>query len=247
MLSRSFAGVSRLYGEAAAARLSQARVMVVGVGGVGSWAVEALARSAVGALVLVDLDVIAQSNINRQIHALTNTLGANKVDVMQQRVQQINESCKVQVIDDFLTLDNLAAIMAYKPDYVIDAIDAPRIKAGLIDYCVAAKIGIAVAGAAGARDDPLALYETDIAHCKGDALIANVRSRLRRDYGFSRDLGKAFGVTAVCSRQIALPSASTDDQPIPGAPLNCSGYGSTVTVTATMGMALAAIAIRKIC
>jgi tRNA threonylcarbamoyladenosine dehydratase len=242
----SFVGVGRLYGTQAAARLQSAHVLIVGIGGVGSWAVEALARSAIGRLTLVDLDVIAHSNINRQIHALEDTLGANKVDVMKARVAQINPLCQVTSIDDFMTLENLSTIMASKPDFVIDAIDVPRVKAALIAYCVKENIGIAVAGAAGGRDEPLALHETDVALCKGDALLSNLRARLRRDYGFNRELGKAFGVIAVASKQLALPANKAQIASNTGAALNCAGYGSTVTVTATMGMALAAVAIRKL-
>ncbi len=253
--TRSFTGVSRLYGELAAQQLAQAHVIVVGVGGVGSWAAEALARSGVGQLTLIDLDVVAQSNINRQIHALNESLGANKVDVMKQRIAQINEACLVNAVDDFLTLDNMATLISAKPNcetpntegatFVIDAIDSPRVKAALISFCALNKLPIAVAGAAGGRDDPLALHEQDIALCKGDALLANVRSRLRRDFGFTRELGKKMGVTTVVSRQSPLASAAVPEIGNTGSPLNCAGYGSIVTVTATMGMALAAIAIRK--
>jgi tRNA threonylcarbamoyladenosine dehydratase len=262
--SRVFTGVARLYGEAAGGQLRSSHVMVAGIGGVGSWAAEALARSGVGRITLIDLDVIAESNINRQIHALQDTLGRNKVDVMQERIKAINPQCAVTVIDDFLTVENIANLLEPKPQFVIDAIDSPRVKSHLIAFCVQHKIGLAVSGAAGGRDDPLALQEVDLALTTGDALLANTRSRMRRDFGFSRVKGKPFGVRTVCSRQVPLQtrnenvdSQSNNDQqtnnasgPVEarnnGAPLNCAGYGSIVTVTAAMGLALASIAIKQV-
>jgi tRNA threonylcarbamoyladenosine dehydratase len=259
--SRAYTGVARLYGEAAATELRSSQVMVVGIGGVGSWAAEAMARSGVGHITLVDLDVIAESNINRQIHALQDTLGRNKVDVMQERIRAINPQCIVRVIDDFLSVENIATLLEPKPQFVIDAIDSPRVKSHLIAYCVQHKIGLVVSGAAGGRDDPLALQETDLALTTGDALLANTRSRMRRDFGFSRVKGERFGVRTVCSRQVPLQTLnnlgvekeeiSNDTERATqrrnnGAPLNCAGYGSIVTVTAAMGLALAAIAIKQL-
>jgi tRNA threonylcarbamoyladenosine dehydratase len=242
---RRFSGVTRLYGDTAAQALQQSHVLIAGIGGVGSWAAEALARSGVGHLSLVDLDVVAESNINRQIHALRGTLGANKVDVMKQRIEQINADCQVKVVDDFVTLENMPSILSANPDFVIDAIDSPRVKAALIHYCQSHQIGISVAGAAGGRDDPLALTRQDLALTKGDAFLANVRSRLRRDYGYTRALGVCFGVNAIVSTQLALQSGAGAHQGN-GAPLACAGYGSIVTVTAAMGMALASIALQQL-
>jgi tRNA threonylcarbamoyladenosine dehydratase len=259
--SRAYTGVARLYGEPAATQLRSSHVMVIGIGGVGSWAAEAMARSGVGQLTLVDLDVIAESNINRQIHALQDTLGRNKVDVMQERIGAINPQCVVRVIDDFLSVENIATLLKPKPQFVIDAIDSPRVKSHLIAYCVQHQIGLVVSGAAGGRDDPLALQEIDLALTTGDALLANTRSRMRRDFGFSRLKGEQFGVRTVCSRQVPLPTlkdlgteaqdtsnyiGGAVDRRNPGAPLNCAGYGSIVTVTAAMGFALAAIAIKQL-
>ncbi len=253
---RAQIGVSRLYGAQAASALQGCHVMVVGIGGVGSWAAEALARSGVGHLSLVDLDVIAESNINRQIHALQNTLGRNKVDVMSERIASINSHCNVRTVDDFLTIENLPTLLNTRPDFVIDAIDSPRVKSHLIAYCVKNRIGLAVAGAAGGRDDPLALCELDLALTTGDALLANTRSRLRRDFGFSRNKGERFKVRTVFSQQTPLKTIEQNadgDQSDGrnngrnnGAPLNCAGYGSIVTVTAAMGLALASIAMKHI-
>ncbi len=251
---RAYLGVERLYGAEAAQRLALAHVMVVGIGGVGSWAVESLARTGVGQLTLIDLDVVAESNINRQIHALQNTLGRNKVDVMRERILEINPLCQVTVIDDFLSIDNIATLCTPALDFVVDAIDSPRVKSHLIAHCVQHNIGLVVAGAAGGRDDPLALAELDLALTTGDALLANTRSRMRRDFGFSRSKGERFGVRTVFSTQTPLAAihsinSSSDnlaEQKNNGAPLNCAGYGSVVTVTAAMGFALASIAIKAI-
>jgi tRNA threonylcarbamoyladenosine dehydratase len=259
---REFAGVSRLYGADAGRLLSAAHVMVIGIGGVGSWAAEALARSGVGRLTLVDLDSVAASNVNRQVLALQSSIGAAKVDVMRERIADINPACKVVAIEDFLTINNLESVLASEPDFVIDAIDAPRVKAALIAYCVTKQIPIIVSGAAGGRDDPLSLRCTDISQVTGDALLANVRARLRRDFSFARFEKKAelvsknnkkklntylFKVSAIHSVQTPLGNESTqeiaDNVKAQGAALNCSGYGSIVTVTAAMGLACAARAI----
>jgi tRNA threonylcarbamoyladenosine dehydratase len=245
-------GVERLYGLPQSEKLRQSAVMVIGIGGVGSWAVEALARSGVGQLILVDCDVVGASNMNRQIHTLESTLGANKVDVMALRIREINAHCKVDAIDEFLTLENCSVLLdklriASNSHTVIDAFDAPRIKAHLIGQCSKLKIPIVVSGAAGGRDDPLSLAVQDLAFSKGDPLLASVRSRLRREHGFSRDIKKSFGVSCITSTQrdheLIKPIESTKNS---GAPLNCSGYGSIVTVTASMGFALASLAIKQL-
>lgn len=229
-------------------RLAESTVVVVGIGGVGSWAVEALARSGVGDICLVDEDVVAESNINRQLHALEATLGANKVDVMRERIAQINPLTRVRTFDLFLTADNCQTILDQcGPNAVIDAIDAPRAKAALIAACRDRNIALVVSGAAGGRDDPLQLKSDDLALTKGDPLLANVRSRLRRDYGFSRQTGQPFHVPVVISSQPQLGSRPQQSSgTINGAPLNCAGYGSIVTVTASMGMALAGICIKQL-
>ena len=234
---RRFGGLARLVGSLGLARLAAAHVCVVGVGGVGSWSAEALARSGVGRLTLIDLDHIAESNINRQVHALEATLGAAKIEVMRERIAQISPSCKVERVDDFVTADNASALIP--PDaWLIDAIDQPRAKAAMIALARGRGQPVVVCGAAGARTDPLALVRDDLALTRGDALLASVRARLRREYAFPREAGRRFGVTAIYSRQ--LPAGGTAPALDSGAPLACAGYGSVVTVTATMGLAAAA-------
>ncbi len=240
---RRFGGVARLYGASQAARLAGAHAVVVGVGGVGSWTAEALARCGVGRLTLIDMDHIAESNVNRQVHALTSTLGSSKVTVMAARMADIAPTSVVEAVDDFVTMENVAERVATTADVVIDAIDAPRAKAALIALCTARRQPLVVCGAAGGRSDPLALRRSDLTEVRGDALLAAVRARLRRDHGFSRALGTQFGITAVWAPappRLAVPAVSA------GAPLACAGYGSVVMVTGAMGMAAATDAIAAV-
>ena len=239
---RAFGGVARVFGDAGLARLRAAHVCVVGIGGVGSWAAEALARSGVGHLTLIDLDHIAESNLNRQVHALGSTLGASKITVMRDRLLDIAPDCRIELVDDFIDPDNVALRVPAEA-IVIDAIDSPRAKAALIALCRRRSQPVIVCGAAGGRTDPLRLSIDDLALTRGDALLAAVRARLRREHGFTRETGRAFGVPVIHSSE---PPAGGGGPRAPGggAPLACAGYGSMVTVTATMGMAAAAHAIR---
>jgi tRNA A37 threonylcarbamoyladenosine dehydratase len=251
---RRFTGTARLLGTPAAQRLHKAHVVVVGIGGVGSWAAEALARSGVGNLTLIDLDQIVESNINRQIHALESTLGAAKVDVMARRIQQIAPLAGVTAIEAFIEPDNMAALLPRTTTVVIDAIDAVKAKAALVSWCVDHQLPVVVCGAAGGRRDPLRLQCEDLARTSGDSLLSSLRLRLRRDYGFppasgasGHDLARArkFGVPAIFSSERATGQSPESDEEAGsgGAPLACAGYGSIVTVTASMGMAAAARAI----
>ncbi len=241
---RAFSGVARLYGDAGLARLQAAHVCVVGVGGVGSWAAEALARTGVGSITLIDLDHIAESNLNRQVHALSSTLGGAKVAVMRERLLDIAPNCRVGAVDEFIDPGNVAQLVPAEC-VVIDAIDSPRAKAALIALCRERDQVVIVCGAAGGRTDPLKLCADDLALTRGDALLAGVRARLRREHGFSRLAGQRFGVLAIHSTE--TPAADQVASPAGGgAPLSCAGYGSLVTVTAPMGMAAAAQAIRLI-
>jgi tRNA threonylcarbamoyladenosine dehydratase len=234
--ARRFAGVERLLGSDAFSRLAAAHVVVIGVGGVGSWAAEALARSGVGTLTLIDLDHVALSNINRQVLALDSTLGAAKTVAMAERIAQIAPDCRVFGVEEFISPDNLEQVLPAQADALIDAIDAPRAKAALIAWCRMRNKSLVVCGAAGGRTDPLALRMDDLALTRGDALLAGVRARLRRDHGFSRQTGVRFGVPAIFSSQPALGASV---HPGAGAALACAGYGSLVSVTATMGLVAA--------
>lgn len=237
---RRFGGVARIYGSAALDVLASAHVCVIGVGGVGSWAAEALARSGVGRLTLVDADHIAESNVNRQVHALDSTLGAAKIDVMRARIAGISAHCSVQGVDAFVSAANVAELVP-SDAFVIDAIDAPRAKAALIACAKHRGQRIVVCGAAGGRTDPLRLRCADLSKTTGDALLATVRSRLRREYGFPLAGAGAFGVDSVFSDEPGSHSALSS-----GAPLGCAGYGSLVSVTGVMGFAAAGRVIATI-
>ncbi len=243
-LERRFAGVARLYGEAGYGRLRAARVAVVGIGGVGSWAAEALARSGVGAISLIDLDHVAESNTNRQIHALGDAYGRAKVTAMAERIAAIDPSCEVQPVEEFVDADN-AMRLAAGHTLVLDCIDQVSAKAALIAACRAQGIAVITCGAAGGRIDPTRLRRDDLARASGDPLLAKVRYRLRRDHGFPRERGervRRFDVAAIYSDEpIRAPQECS-----PQARLACAGYGSTVAVTGAMGFAAAAAALQHL-
>ena len=239
---RRFGGIERLYGSGALGRAAAAHVVVVGIGGVGSWAAEALARSGVGRLTLVDLDHVAESNVNRQIHALESTFGAAKVAAMKDRIAAINPDCVVVAVEEFIDDANVAALIP-PCDAVIDAIDQVRAKAALIANCRRAGVRIVTTGGAGGRLDPTRIEVIDLARTTQDALASKVRARLRKEFGFSRDPKRKFGVDCVFSpEQIRRPATAcdTDGEFDSAAGLACAGYGSSVAVTASFGFAAAA-------
>jgi tRNA A37 threonylcarbamoyladenosine dehydratase len=258
---RRFGGVGRLYGAEALTRFQQAHVCIVGIGGVGSWTAEALARSAIGRLTLIDPDHIAESNINRQIHALDGELGKAKVQAMAQRIAAINPACEVRVIEEFLTLENLATLLGGGFDYVVDAIDNARIKAELIAYCRLKRIPLVCAGAAGGQTDPSQIRGDDLSLTKQDPLLAKTRSLLRQHHGYPSGGGKKFGVTCVYSTEaLKYPSEypgpegatcegyPTDERPLDGAlhGLNCAGFGSSVVITAGFGLMAAGLVLNRL-
>ena len=245
--SRRFGGIARLYGNDALAKARAAHVVIIGIGGVGSWAVEALARSGIGQLTLIDLDHVNESNINRQIHALDSNLGASKVLAMQRRIADINPECVVNTIEEFIDEENLTTLLPHC-DFVIDAIDNVRAKAALIAHCRDAKIRIVTTGAAGGRIDPTCIAVVDLSRTVQDALASKVRAKLRKDYGFSKDPKKKFGVDCVYSPERAPnPSVGAGTTPFDGsAGLACAGYGSSVAVTAGFGFAAAASVLKEL-
>ncbi|MES2323335.1 MAG: tRNA cyclic N6-threonylcarbamoyladenosine(37) synthase TcdA [Pseudomonadota bacterium] len=247
-LERRFGGIGRLYGQPALARFRAAHVCVIGVGGVGSWIVEALARSAVGQLTLVDLDNVAESNINRQIQALSGTIGQAKIDALAERIAQINPHCKVNLVEDFIEPENVEQMIGGKGfDYVVDAIDSVKSKAALIAYCRNHDIPIVCIGSAGGQTDPTRIEVRDLSKTEQEPLLKMVRKRLRSQYNFPRSLKTKFGVDAVFSMEpLALPEtdASCEIDAVTG--LNCAGYGSGIVVTATFGMIAAAHVLGKL-
>jgi tRNA threonylcarbamoyladenosine dehydratase len=250
---RRFGGIARLYGDAALMRFRSARVCVIGVGGVGSWVVEALARSAIGHITMIDLDNLAESNVNRQIHALTDTLGKAKVTALSERIAQINPYCRVTEIEDFVTADNLHQMIgSVNYDYVIDAIDNVRAKTALIAYCRERGIRLITIGGAGGQIDPTKIEIRDLCRTEQEPLLAKVRKRLRAEHGFPRGTKNKFGIDAVFSTEpLRFPqiddacALGMDDQAgITG--LNCAGFGSTMVVTATFGLVAAAQVLCKL-
>jgi tRNA threonylcarbamoyladenosine dehydratase len=207
--------------------------------------VEALARSGVGHLTLIDLDHVAESNLNRQIHALESTLGQAKVLAMRERITGINPGCAVTMIEEFVTVDNAAELLP-ACDCVIDAIDQVRPKAALIAHCCAKDIPVITTGAAGGKSDPAQLRIDDLARTTQDPLASKLRSTLRRDYGFPRDPKKKFGVECVYSIEPMWRVATTDFCEAAPAGLSCAGYGSSVCVTAGFGFAAASRALARI-
>ena len=230
-----FGGLGRLYGTEALARLRQAHICVIGIGGVGSWAVEALARSGVGKITMIDMDDICVTNINRQIHALTGNIGQLKTEVMQQRVKLINPECDVNVIDDFISAENLSQYLHAEYDYVIDAIDNVKTKAALIAYCKRHKIKMITVGGAGGQTDPSQIQIADLSRTIQDPLLAKVRSVLRKDYHFTQNPKRKFAIEAVFSTQ-PLIFPQMGESCSMSATMNCAnGFGAATMITATFG------------
>lgn len=242
-LERRFGALRRLYGDAAYERLRALRVAVVGLGGVGSWAVEALARSGVAELVLIDLDHVAESNINRQVQALGSTLGMAKGEALRQRIADIHPGCRVHVVDEFATPQNWPALLPTPVDALIDACDQTQAKVALAAWTLRERCIFVTVGAAGGKRAPHRVEVGDLSAVTHDPLMASLRQRLRRDHGAART-GR-IGVDCVFSREpIGLPDGA-DACNVDGN-LNCHGYGSSVTVTATFGLAAAAQVIEQL-
>lgn len=237
-MQRRFAGITRLYGELGAESIIEAHIAVIGVGGVGSWVVEALARSGVGHLTLIDADYVAESNINRQLPALDNTLGRDKIDVLAERVALINPTCQVTCVDAFVDMDNLAELLRKEFTWVVDCIDNFRVKAAMIAHCRREKMPIITLGAAGGQVDPGKIQVSDLRKTEQDALLAKTRRLLRQRYGFPSNPARSFGVPAVWSiepvriSQACVPQADHS--------LNCAGFGACMPVTASFGLLAAA-------
>jgi tRNA A37 threonylcarbamoyladenosine dehydratase len=239
-LERRFGGLRRLYGDAAYARLRGASLAVVGLGGVGSWAAEALARSGVARLVLVDLDHVAESNINRQVQAIGRTLGQSKGQALRERIADIHPGCDVLCVDDFVEPGNWPALLPAPVDALIDACDQVRAKVTLAVWGLAGRVPVVCVGAAGGKRLPSRVEVADVADATHDPLLASMRQRLRRVHGAPRR--GPIGVRCVFSREpVGLPEGACD----PESGLACHGYGSTVTVTATFGLVAAAEALEQ--
>lgn len=242
-VERRFGGIGRLYGDRALARLSASSVCVVGIGGVGSWVVEALARSGVGHLTLIDLDHVAESNINRQAHALDATLGQAKVAAMSERVRGINPLCRVTQVDDFLTPENVSELLGGF-DVVVDAIDNVRAKVAMAAHCRLHRLTLVMAGGAGGKVDPTRIRVDDLSRTEQDPLLAKVRAQLRKAHGFPRDPKRKFAIEAVYSCEpLRYPDVVACDAGRGPQGLACAGYGSSMAMTASVGLFVAARAM----
>ena len=215
--------------------------MVIGIGGVGSWAVEALARTGIAQLTLVDMDVLAASNINRQLPALSSTLGQEKAAIMAERCRQINPRIQVNVIDDFLSADNVADILADQPDVVLDCIDDVKAKLALMLHCRFNKISLIVSGGAGGKLDPLKIRVADLSKTEQDPMLAKLRSQLRAK-GICKKPKEKFGITCIYSIDNPFSSAEV----CAAAGLRCGGYGSAVVVTSSFAMVAVAEVLKKL-
>ncbi len=257
---RRFGGIARLYGAAALAAFERAHVAVIGIGGVGSWVAEALARSAVGKLTLIDLDNVAESNTNRQIHALDGNYGKAKVTAMAERIRLIDPACVVTQVEDFVEPGNFDAVLSSGFDYVVDAIDSVRTKTALIAWYVERRQRLITVGGAGGQLDPTRIRIDDLALTIQDPLLSKVRGQLRKMHGFPRGPKSQFKVPAVYSDEpliypdVAVCDLSQEAEHLAtgrggrAGPvgLNCAGFGSSVCVTASFGFAAAGFVLREL-
>lgn len=252
MFENRFGGTQRLYGIEAVDCFRRSHVCVIGIGGVGSWVAEALARSGIGEITLIDQDDVCETNINRQLHALDGTVGRSKITVMAERIHLINPECLVHEEHAFINKDNVAELIHEHFDYVVDAIDSVKDKSAVIGFCRRAKIPVVTVGGAGGQLDPTCVTVADLSKTYNDPLAAKVRSFLRRHYGYSKS-GKKFGVECVYSTEqlrYPQPDGSVCAQKMMSdgeTRLNCAGgFGAATVVTATFGMVAASRVLNKI-
>ena len=249
--TQRFSGTARLYGEVLTRQLNQSHICVIGIGGVGSWVAEALARTYVGEITLIDLDDICLSNSNRQIHTTAKTIGQMKTSAMAERLKAINPNIVVHDVQSFVTPSNLSELITHRFDYVIDAIDSVKVKAALLNHCKRNKIPCIMIGGAGGQVDPTKIQVKDLSKTEQDPLAAKVRLLLRKEYGFSKT--KKFGIDAVFStEQLVYPQAdgsvcATKDFAGKSTRLDCAtGFGAATVVTASFAFIAVAKVIEKI-
>lgn len=247
-----FSGIGRLYGQNAMAALSQAHFAIIGLGGVGTWAAEALARTGVGEITLIELDDVCVTNTNRQLHALKSLIGKSKNHVIGERLKDINPEIIVHSIEDFLDRDNLKTFIGKQHHVVIDAMDAAHVKAALVAYCLAIKVRLITVGSSGGKQNPQLVRVDDLGRSISDPMLAKIRTQLYRHHNFARDKNRKFRVDAVYStEQMVYPqpdgSVCMDKQALQdGVKLDCAGgFGSSVMVTGTFGFLAAAKAVER--
>lgn len=247
-----FGGIARLYGQDALQALHQAHFAVIGLGGVGTWAAEALARSGVGELTLIELDDVCVTNTNRQSHALKSNIGQSKNRVISKRLKEINPDIVIHSIEDFIDQDNMQNLIGKQHHVVIDAMDAAHIKARLVAYCLAIKVRLITVGSSGGKRNPQLVTADDLGRTASDPMLAKIRTQLYRHYNFARDKNRKFRVDAVYStEQMVYPkpdgSVCMDKQFLQeGVKLDCAGgFGSSVMVTGSFGFIAATKAIER--
>ena len=247
-----FGGIARLYGARAMERLIAAHVCVIGVGGVGSWTVEALARSGLGALTLIDLDDVCITNVNRQLPALDGQIGRPKIDVLADRVRLINPACLVTCLAEFVTASSAARLLEPRYDFVIDATDRLTNKCLIITGCRERGLPVLTMGGAGGKRDCTKVRVADLSHTEHDELLRQVRRKLRREMSFPRGVGEPFGIPCVYSPEVPVypwkdGTCSAEQEPGSSLALDCaSGFGAATFVTGTFGFAAAGEVVQRI-
>lgn len=248
-----FGGIARLYGREGLVLFAHAHVCVAGIGGVGSWAAEALVRSGIGQITLIDMDDVCISNTNRQIHALQGNIGQGKTAVMAQRLAQINPECQIHQVDDFVNVENVTRLITPELHYVIDAIDSVRPKAAMIMHCRSNKIPLITIGGAGGRRDVTQIQIADLAKTVQDPLAAKLRERLKQEYRLVKNSKGKLGVDCVfSSEQAVYPQADgsvchTKSGSDGAMRMDCAaGFGAVTMVTASFGFVAVAHVLKKI-
>lgn len=252
-----FSGIARLYGEQALTCFQQSSICVIGIGGVGSWAAESLARSGIGHITLIDMDDVCVTNTNRQIHALKSNIGKAKTDMMAERIKQINPECLVDCIDDFINANNVSEYLGTKEQpryhFIIDAIDSVRDKAALLAYCRRNKLKVITIGGAGGQKDPTQIQISDLAKTVQDPLVAKLRERLKSEYKLTKDSKGKYGIACVYStEQLTYPTENGDvcltkNQATSSKKMDCaSGFGAITTVTATFGFVAVSYVLQRL-
>lgn len=247
-----FGGIARLYGQEGLAALARAHFVVVGLGGVGTWVAEALARSGVGTLTLIELDEICVTNTNRQLHALASTVGKSKNSILAARLKDINPEITLHSIEDFLTAKNIHELIGEQHHVVIDAVDSSAVKAALVAHCSRSKIRLVMSGSSGGKRDPLKITVSDLGKTVSDPMLAKVRNILYRHYNFTKSSKRQFRVDAVYStEQMVYPkpdgSVCQEKKGLKdGVKLDCAGgFGSATMLTGSFGFAAANKAIER--
>ena len=254
LYERSFSGLNNLYGNDAISIFAQSHICVIGIGGVGSWAAESLARTGIGQITLIDLDNISQSNINRQIHALNDTVGMSKVDAMKTRILSINPNCVVNVIEDFIEPENVDKYISTKMDFVIDCIDSVKSKAAVVHFCKRNKIRLVTTGGAGGKNDPSQIDVCDLNQTYHDPLLSSLRKALKNNHKITPNKRNRYDVMAIFSKQQSVyldkeTGSVNQKKPKTNTPhgLNCHhGMGSLMAMTSCMGMIASSVVINKL-